>query len=96
MSQFSNLNTASLTPASFKDSLRKMRTLKNDPPTPLIDCMEVNTRWQIDYVRLQQEDSALLQSLEQSTKENASVTVIPVDVWQSMFDRGLILDTKVS
>ena len=96
MTQFSNLILGDLTPSSYRDALRRMRALKGDPSTPLIDSVEVSVRWQIDYVRLQYEDPTLLQSLEQSTEENAGVTVIPIDVWQSMFDRGLIIDMEAS
>ena len=65
--------------------------MKNAPPVSCIDSLYVNEGWQIDYVRLQHEDSALLQSLEQSARENGGEMVLSLELLQSMITRELVV-----
>ena len=89
MDQFDNRHTASLSPTSFRAALYAMRALR-DSPLPIYDVI-VSQRWDVNWERLTVENPALAEFIQQSQEENGGDIDLPLDVYEDMISKGLLV-----
>ena len=81
--------TEAFSPASFRAEMQRLRALQ-DNPVPRIDRLFLADDWVLDWDGLRDEDPHLFASMMESTSDNDGQCVTPVEVWQSLVDRGYL------
>lgn len=99
MGHFDNETTASLSPMSYREARKKMRSGWNESrdrfgiPIEAYDTLiYTDPSWRFDFARLLKEDPALAQSLMQSEAENNGGIIVPPDVEEDLVRRGYIFE----
>ena len=90
MDQFDNRHTESLNPTSFRAALHAMRALR-DFPSAVYDSLPLDKRWEINWQRLAVENPALAEYIQQSQEENGGDIDLPLDVYEDMLSKGLLV-----
>ena len=89
MDQFDNRHAESLSPTSFRAALHAMRALR-DSPLPIYDAI-MSQRWDVNWERLTVENPALAEYIQQSQEENGGDIDLPLDVYEDMISKGLLV-----
>ena len=90
MDQFDNRHTESLSPTSFRAALHAMRAMR-DFPAAAYDSLFLDPRWKINLERLIVENPALAEFIQQSQEENGGDIDLPLDVYEDMISKGLLV-----
>mgnify|MGYP001607005571 CR=1 FL=1 len=89
MEKCDNRHTESLSPTSFRAALHAMRALR-DFPSAVYDTI-VSQRWDVNWERLTVENPALAEYIQQSQEENGGDIDLPLDVYEDMISKGLLV-----
>ena len=99
MSHLSNKVTTPLSPMSYREARKKMRSGWNESrdrvgiPIEAYDTwFYTDPSWRFDFARLLKEDPALAQNLMQSEAENNGDIILPPDVEEDLVRRGYIFE----
>ena len=99
MGHFDNETTASLSPMSYREARKKMRSGWNESrdrfgiPIEAYDTLiYTDPSWRFDFARLLKEDPALAQSLMQSKAENNGDIIVPPEIEEDLVRRGYIFE----
>ena len=90
MAEHDNLHVEPLTSASFRDAIQYMRALRDNPQPIIADRLFLAEEddWILDWDGLREDDPNLFAAMMQSMSENNGECIVPVDVLESLVDRG--------
>ena len=91
MSEYDNLPTEPFTPTGFRDAIQRLRAMRDTPQPLLPDSLFLGDDWILDWDGLRKDDPQLFASMMQSTSENNGQCIMPVEVWQSLVERGYLM-----